>query len=49
MIIVMIVTPTILSARFCKELDAKGLLSSLGLKTILSQVPIFGDICFSLV
>ena len=29
-----------------KNLDAKGLLSNLGIKTPLSKVPIFGDILF---
>ena len=32
--------------RFVKEQEAKGLLSSLGLKTRLSKIPLFGDIFF---
>ena len=32
--------------RFVKEQEAKGLLSSLGLKTWLSKIPLFGDIFF---
>ena len=32
--------------RFVKELEAKVLLSSLGLKTRLSKIPLFGDIYF---
>ena len=31
---------------FIKEQEAKGLLSSLGLKTPLSKVPLLGDILF---
>ena len=33
-------------SRFVKEQEAKGLLSSLGLKKRLSKVPLFGDISF---
>ena len=33
-------------SKFIKEQEAKGLLSSLGLKTPLSKVPLFGDILF---
>ena len=33
-------------SRFVKEQEAKGLLSSLGLKTWLSKIPLFGDIFF---
>ena len=33
--------------RFAKEQEAKGLLSSLGLKTRLSKIPLFGDIFFA--
>ena len=33
-------------SRFVKELEAKGLLSSLGRKTRLSEIPLFGDIFF---
>ena len=33
-------------SRFVKEQEAKGLLSSLGLKTRLSKIPLFGDIFF---
>ena len=33
-------------SRFVKEKGAKGLLSSLGLKTRLSKIPLFGDIFF---
>ena len=32
--------------RFIKEQEAKGLLSSLGLKTPLSKIPLLGDILF---
>ena len=32
--------------RFVKEQEAKGLLSSLGLKTWLIEIPLFGDIFF---
>ena len=32
--------------RFNKNQEAKGLLSNLGLKTLLSKVPILGDILF---
>ena len=31
-------------SRLVKEQEAKGLLSSLGLKTRLSKIPLFGDI-----
>ena len=33
-------------SRFMKEQEAKGLLSSLGLKTSLSKIPLLGDILF---
>ena len=33
-------------SRFLKEQEAKGLLSSLGLKTRLNKIPLFGDIFF---
>ena len=33
-------------SRFVKEQEAKGLLSTLGLKRRLSKVPLFGDIFF---
>ena len=33
-------------ARFVKDQKAKGLLSSLGLKTPLGKVPLLGDILF---
>ena len=33
-------------SRFMKEQEAKGILSSLGLKTSLSKIPLFGDILF---
>ena len=33
-------------SRFVKKQEAKGLLSSLGLKTRLSKKPLFGDIFF---
>ena len=33
-------------SRFIKNQEAKGLLSSLGLRTPLSKVPILGDILF---
>ena len=32
--------------RFIKNQEAKGLLSNLGVKTLLSKVPILGDILF---
>ena len=35
-------------SEFTKEQKAKGLLSNLGLKTPLSNIPILGDIVFSL-
>ena len=34
------------NSRFMKEQEAKGLLSSLGLKTPLSKIPLLGDILF---
>ena len=33
-------------SRFIKNQEAKGLLSKLGIKTLLSKVPIFGHILF---
>ena len=33
-------------SRFMKEQEAKGILSSLGLKTTLSKIPLLGDILF---
>ena len=33
-------------SRFIKKQEAKRILSSLGLKTPLSKVPLFGDIVF---
>ena len=33
-------------SRFMKQQEAKGILSSLGLKTQLSKIPVFGDILF---
>ena len=33
-------------SRFVKEQEAKGLLSSLDLRTRLSKIPLFGDIFF---
>ena len=33
-------------SRFVKEQEAKGLLRSLGLKTRLSKIPLFGDTFF---
>ena len=33
-------------SRFIKEQEAKGLLSSLGLKTPLNKIPLLGDILF---
>ena len=33
-------------SRFIKNQEAKGLLSSLGLRTPLSKVPLLGDILF---
>ena len=33
-------------SRFIKNQEAKGLLSNLGIKTLLSIVPILGDILF---
>ena len=32
--------------RFIKDLEACGLLSSLGIKMLLSKIPILGDIAF---
>ena len=32
--------------RLMKEQEAKGVLSSLGIKTPLSKIPLFGDILF---
>ena len=34
-------------SRFVKEQEAKGLLNSLGLKTWLGKIPLFGDIFLS--
>ena len=33
-------------SRFMKEQEAKGLLSSLGIKTPLSRIPLLGDFVF---
>ena len=33
-------------SRFIKKQDAKGLLRKLGIKTLLSNVPVLGDISF---
>ena len=33
-------------SRFIKEQEASGLLKSLGIKTPLSKIPLFGDISF---
>ena len=33
-------------SRFIRNQEAKGLLSNLGIKTLLSKVPILGDILF---
>ena len=33
-------------SKFMKKQEAKGLLSSLGVKTPLSKIPLFGDILF---
>ena len=33
-------------SRFTKNQEAKGILSNLGLRTLLSKVPILGDILF---
>ena len=33
-------------SRFIKNQEAKGLLSNLGVRTLLSKVPILGDILF---
>ena len=33
-------------SRFIKNQEAKGLLSNLGIRTLLSKVPILGDILF---
>ena len=35
-------------SRFIKEQEAKELLSNLGVKTALSKILIFGDVCFNL-
>ena len=32
--------------KFAKKQDAKGLLSNLGIKTLLSKIPVLGDILF---
>ena len=32
--------------KFVKKQDAKGLLSNLGIKTLLSKIPVLGDILF---
>ena len=34
------------NSRFIKNQEAKGLLSNLGIRTLLSKVPILGDILF---
>ena len=34
------------SKKFIKEQQAKGLLSNLGLKTLLHKIPVIGDILF---
>ena len=34
------------NSRFIKKQEAKGLLSTLGLKTPLSKIPILGDVLF---
>ena len=33
-------------SKFIKEQEAKGLLSNLGLKTLLNKIPVLGDILF---
>ena len=33
-------------SKFIKEQQAKGLLSNLGLRTLLSKIPVLGDILF---
>ena len=33
-------------SRFIKKQDAKGILSSLGIKTPLSKIPLLGDVLF---
>ena len=33
-------------SRFIKKQETKGLLSSLGLKTLLNKIPLLGDILF---
>ena len=33
-------------SRFIKKQDAKGIISSLGLKTLLNKIPLLGDILF---
>ena len=33
-------------SRFIKNQEAKGLLSSLGIRTLLSKLPLLGDILF---
>ena len=35
-------------SKFIKKQEAKGLLSSLGLKTPLSKIPLLGDVLFQL-
>ena len=33
-------------SKFIKEQEAKGLLSNLGLRTLLNKIPVLGDILF---
>ena len=33
-------------SRFIKEQEAEGLLSNLGIRTLLSKIPVLGDILF---
>ena len=33
-------------SKFIKKQDAKGILSSLGIKTPLSKIPVLGDVSF---
>ena len=33
-------------SKFIKKQDAKGILSSVGIKTLLSKIPVLGDVLF---
>ena len=36
-------------SNFIKKQEAKGLLSNLGIRTLLSKIPILGDVLFSII